>query len=38
LTNQPDEAALKDRLLAKLRLIYPELACATVVAEEWLNQ
>jgi isorenieratene synthase len=33
---QPDEAALKDRLLAELRRIYPELAPATILAEEWL--
>jgi carotenoid phi-ring synthase / carotenoid chi-ring synthase len=33
---QPDEAALKGRLMAELRRIYPELEQATVVAEEWL--
>jgi isorenieratene synthase len=33
---QHDEAALKDRLLAELRRIYPELAPATILAEEWL--
>ena len=33
---QSDEAALKDRLLGELRRIYPELARATTVAEEWL--
>jgi isorenieratene synthase len=33
---QPDEPALKDRLLAELRRIYPELVPATIVAEEWL--
>jgi carotenoid phi-ring synthase / carotenoid chi-ring synthase len=33
LTAHPDEAALKDR---QLRRIYPELAPATIVAEEWL--
>jgi carotenoid phi-ring synthase / carotenoid chi-ring synthase len=36
LTAQPDEAVLKDRLLAELRRIYPELESATIVAEEWL--
>jgi isorenieratene synthase len=33
---QPDEAAVKDQLLAELRRIYPELEPATIVAEEWL--
>ena len=33
---QSDEAPLKDRLLAELRRIYPELVRATTVAEEWL--
>jgi carotenoid phi-ring synthase / carotenoid chi-ring synthase len=33
---QPDEAVLRDRLLAELRRVYPELAGATTVAEEWL--
>ena len=36
LTEQPDETVLKDRLLAELRRIYPELEPATIVAEEWL--
>jgi isorenieratene synthase len=36
LTEQSDESALKDRLLTELRRIYPELAPATIVAEEWL--
>jgi isorenieratene synthase len=36
LTEQPDETVLTDRLLAELRRIYPELAGASIVAEEWL--
>jgi isorenieratene synthase len=36
LTEQPDEPVLKDRLLAELRRIYPEVVPAAVVAEEWL--
>ena len=36
LAQQPDEAALKNRLLAKSRRIYPELARASTIAEEWL--
>jgi carotenoid phi-ring synthase / carotenoid chi-ring synthase len=36
LTEQPDDPVLKDRLLAELHRIYPELEPATIVAEEWL--
>ena len=36
LTKQPDEHVLKDRLLAELHRVYPELEPATIVAEEWL--
>ena len=36
LTEQPDEPVLKDRLLAELHRVYPELEPATIVAEEWL--
>jgi isorenieratene synthase len=36
LTEQPDEFVLKDRLLAELHRVYPELAPATIVADEWL--
>ncbi len=32
----PEQSALKARLLAELRRIYPELEPATIVAEEWL--
>ena len=35
LTEWPDEAALKHRLVAEMRRIYPELAPATIVADEW---
>ena len=36
LTEQSDRPVLKNRLLAELRRIYPELEPATIVAEEWL--
>jgi isorenieratene synthase len=36
LTDQPDESVLKDRLLAELHRVYPELVPAAIVAEEWL--
>jgi carotenoid phi-ring synthase / carotenoid chi-ring synthase len=36
LTDQPDEAVLKDTLLAELQRIYPELEPATILAQEWL--
>jgi carotenoid phi-ring synthase / carotenoid chi-ring synthase len=36
LVGQPDERELKNRLLAELHRVYPEVAAATIVAEEWL--
>ena len=36
LTEVPEQSALKARLLAELRRIYPELQPASIVAEEWL--
>jgi carotenoid phi-ring synthase / carotenoid chi-ring synthase len=36
LVEQPNERMLKDRLLAELHRIYPELHGASMVAEEWL--
>jgi carotenoid phi-ring synthase / carotenoid chi-ring synthase len=36
LVEQPDERVLKDRLLAELHRVYPELQGASIVAEEWL--
>jgi isorenieratene synthase len=36
LVNQPDKRALKDRLLAELHRVYPELEQAAIVADEWL--
>jgi carotenoid phi-ring synthase / carotenoid chi-ring synthase len=36
LVEQPDERDLKDRLLAELHRLYPELQAATILAEEWL--
>jgi carotenoid phi-ring synthase / carotenoid chi-ring synthase len=36
LVEQPDEQELKDRLLAELHRVYPEIKPAAVVAEEWL--
>jgi isorenieratene synthase len=36
LVEQPDERALKDRLLAELHRVYPELKGASIVAAEWL--
>ena len=36
LVEQPDDHLLKDRLLAELYRVYPELRPATIVAEEWL--
>jgi isorenieratene synthase len=36
LVEQPDERVLKDRLLAELHRVYPELQGALIVAEEWL--
>jgi isorenieratene synthase len=36
LVKQPDERELKDRLLAELHRVYPELQGAAMIAEEWL--
>jgi isorenieratene synthase len=36
LVEQPDERVLKDRLLAELHRVYPELKQASILAEEWL--
>jgi isorenieratene synthase len=36
LVGQPDDHLLKDRLLAELHRVYPELQPATIVADEWL--
>ena len=36
LVDQPDESTVKDRLRAELHRVYPELAAARIVAEEWL--
>jgi isorenieratene synthase len=36
LVGERDERDLKDRLLAELHRVYPELQAATVVADEWL--
>jgi carotenoid phi-ring synthase / carotenoid chi-ring synthase len=36
LVEQPDERVLKDRLLAELHRVYPELKEASILAEEWL--
>ena len=36
LVEQPDEQELKDRLLAELHRVYPEIESAAVLAEEWL--
>jgi carotenoid phi-ring synthase / carotenoid chi-ring synthase len=36
LVGQPDESELKNQLLAELHRVYPEVAAATIVAEEWL--
>jgi isorenieratene synthase len=36
LVEQPDDHLLKDRLLAELHRVYPELSGASIVAEEWL--
>ena len=38
LVGEPDEEALRARLTAELHRIYPELAGARVVADEWLVQ
>ncbi len=36
LVEQPDDHLLKERLLAELHRVYPELTGAAIVAEEWL--
>jgi isorenieratene synthase len=36
LVEQPDDHLLKDRLLAELHRVYPELKGASIVGEEWL--
>ena len=36
LVEQPDDHLLKDRLLAELHRVYPELTEASIIAEEWL--
>jgi carotenoid phi-ring synthase / carotenoid chi-ring synthase len=36
LIEQPDDDALKERLLAELHRVYPELKEASIAAEEWL--
>jgi carotenoid phi-ring synthase / carotenoid chi-ring synthase len=36
LVDQPDERVIKNRLLAEMHRVYPELESASIVAEEWL--